>query len=134
MAPGGRLSSLILSKKEKRRAHQANNGSSRWRNCKKLPQIAELVEQSRLPLPTGAVLSGGLQSCVVHAVPRASTSCRTAQPFRWWTGLIGSPAILFLSARVEDSSLWLKMLEQGNRCVGAPLLRSDELAKALARY
>jgi CheY-like chemotaxis protein len=47
--------------------------------------------------------------------------------------LIGSPATLFFSARVEDGSLWLKMLERGNRCVGAPLLRSDELAKALAR-
>jgi CheY-like chemotaxis protein len=45
--------------------------------------------------------------------------------------LIGSPATLFFSARVEDGSLWLKMLDRGNRCVGAPLLRSDELTEAL---
>jgi len=45
--------------------------------------------------------------------------------------LEGSPATLFFSARVEDGSLWLKMLDRGNRCVGAPLLRSDELIEAL---
>jgi len=45
--------------------------------------------------------------------------------------LVGSPATLFFSARVEDGSLWLKMLDRGNRCVGAPLLRSDDLTKAL---
>jgi CheY-like chemotaxis protein len=45
--------------------------------------------------------------------------------------LVGSPATLFFSTRVEDDSLWLKMIERGNRCVGAPLLRSDDLTKAL---
>ena len=45
--------------------------------------------------------------------------------------LVGSLATLFFSARVEDGSLWLKMLDRGNRCVGAPLLRSDDLTQAL---
>ena len=45
--------------------------------------------------------------------------------------LAGSPATLFFSARVEDGFLWLKMLDRGNRCVGAPLLRSDDLTEAL---
>jgi CheY-like chemotaxis protein len=45
--------------------------------------------------------------------------------------LVGSPATLFFSARVEGGSLWLKMLDRGNRCVGTPLLRSDELIEAL---
>jgi CheY-like chemotaxis protein len=45
--------------------------------------------------------------------------------------LVGSPATLFFCARVEDGSLWLKMLDRGNRCVGAPLLRSDDLTEAL---
>jgi hypothetical protein len=45
--------------------------------------------------------------------------------------LVGSPATLFFCARVEDGSLWLKMLDRGNRCLGAPLLRSDDLTKAL---
>lgn len=45
--------------------------------------------------------------------------------------LVGSPATLFFSTRVEDGSLWLKMLERGKRCVGAPLLRSSDLTNAL---
>ena len=45
--------------------------------------------------------------------------------------LAGSPATLFFSSRVEDGSLWLKMLDRGNRCVGAPLLRSNDLTEAL---
>ena len=45
--------------------------------------------------------------------------------------LVGSAATLFFCARVEDGSLWLKMLDRGNRCVGAPLLRSDDLTEAL---
>jgi len=45
--------------------------------------------------------------------------------------LVGSPATLFFSARVEHGSLWLKMLDRGNRCVGTPLLRSDEMIEAL---
>ena len=47
--------------------------------------------------------------------------------------LAGSPATLFLSTQVEDGSLWLKMLERGEHCVGAPLLRSNELIAALAK-
>ena len=54
---------------------------------------------------------------------------RTAFPLLDW--LVGSPATLFFSTRVEDGSLWLKMLERGKRCVGAPLLRSGDLPKAL---
>ena len=45
--------------------------------------------------------------------------------------LVGSPATLFFSARVEDGSLWLKMLERGKRCVGAPVLRTNDLTEAL---
>lgn len=45
--------------------------------------------------------------------------------------LLGSPATLFFSTRVEDGSLWLKMLERGERCVGAPVLRSDDFVAAL---
>lgn len=45
--------------------------------------------------------------------------------------LEGSSATLFFSARVEDGSIWLKMLERGRRCVGAPLLRSIDLPRAL---
>jgi hypothetical protein len=54
---------------------------------------------------------------------------RTAFPLLDW--LVGSPATLFFSTRVEDGSLWLKMLERGKRCVGAPLLRSSDLTNAL---
>jgi len=54
---------------------------------------------------------------------------RTAFPLLDW--LVGSPATLFFSARVEHGSLWLKMLDRGNRCVDTPLLRSDELIEAL---
>lgn len=45
--------------------------------------------------------------------------------------LEGSSATLFFSARVEDGALWLKMLERGRRCVGAPMVRSSDLPKAL---
>ena len=45
--------------------------------------------------------------------------------------LEGSSATLFFSRRVEDGSLWLKMLERGRRCVGAPILRSRDLPEAL---
>ena len=47
--------------------------------------------------------------------------------------LAGSLATLFLSTQVEDGSLWLKMLERGKHCVGAPLLRSNDLIAALAK-
>ena len=55
---------------------------------------------------------------------------RTAFPLLDW--LEGSSTTLFFSTRVEDGSLWLKMLERGKRCVGVPLWRSSELTKALA--
>jgi hypothetical protein len=54
---------------------------------------------------------------------------RTAFPLLDW--LVGSPATFFFSTRVEDGSLWLKMLERGKRCVGAPVLRQDGLIEAL---
>lgn len=54
---------------------------------------------------------------------------RTAFPLLDW--LVGSPATLFFSTRVENGSLWLKMLERGKRCVGAPLLRSNDFVEAL---
>lgn len=47
--------------------------------------------------------------------------------------LAGSPATLLLSTQVEDGSLWLKMLERGEHCVGAPLVRSNDLIGALER-
>lgn len=46
--------------------------------------------------------------------------------------LVGSPATLFLSARVEDGSLWVKMLERGKRCIAAPMLHSNAITEALA--
>jgi CheY-like chemotaxis protein len=54
---------------------------------------------------------------------------RTAFPLL--DSLAGTSATLFFSTRVEDGSLWLKMLERGKRCVGAPILRSRDLPKAL---
>jgi CheY-like chemotaxis protein len=56
---------------------------------------------------------------------------RTAFPLL--DGLAGSPATLFFSTRVENGSLWLKMLERGKRCIGAPVLQSNALTDALAR-
>lgn len=55
---------------------------------------------------------------------------RTAFPLMDW--LEGSSATLFFSTRVENGSPWLKMLDQGRRCVGAPLVRSGDLTRALA--
>jgi len=55
---------------------------------------------------------------------------RTAFPLLDW--LAGSPATLFFSTAVEKGCLWLPMLERGERCVGAPLLRSSEFTGALA--
>lgn len=54
---------------------------------------------------------------------------RTAFPLLDW--LEGSSATLFFSTRVEDGSLWLKMLERGKRCVGAPIVRSIDLTKVI---
>jgi hypothetical protein len=45
--------------------------------------------------------------------------------------LAGSPATLFFSAVVENGSLWLPMLERGERCIGASVLRSNDLSEAL---
>lgn len=47
--------------------------------------------------------------------------------------LVGSSATLFFSTRVEDGFLWLKMLERGKRCVGTPVLRSNDLTEALEK-
>ncbi len=56
---------------------------------------------------------------------------RTAFPMLDW--LAGSPATLFLSTPVENGCLWLPMLERGERCVGASLLRSNDLHEALGK-
>jgi CheY-like chemotaxis protein len=56
-------------------------------------------------------------------------SDRTAFPLLDW--LAGSPATLFFSTRVEGGFLWLKMLERGRRCVGAPVLRQNSFLEAL---
>src|SRR5712692_11336414 len=50
---------------------------------------------------------------------------RTAFPLL--ESLTGSPTTFFLSTPVEDGCLWLPMLDHGERCVGAPLLRSSDL-------
>lgn len=54
---------------------------------------------------------------------------RTAFPLLDW--LEGSSATLFFSTRVEDGAIWLKMLERGKRCVGAPILRSSDLKEVI---
>ena len=56
---------------------------------------------------------------------------RTAFPLLDW--LAGSRATVFLSTAVENGCLWLPMLERGERCVGAPLLRSNDLTEALGK-
>jgi CheY-like chemotaxis protein len=56
---------------------------------------------------------------------------RTAFPLLDW--LDGSSTTLFLSATVENGTLWLPMIEHGKRCVGAPLLRPGEFKNALAK-
>ena len=56
---------------------------------------------------------------------------RTAFPMLDW--LAGSPATLFLSTPVENGCLWLPMLERGKRCVGASLLRSNDMPEALGK-
>jgi CheY-like chemotaxis protein len=54
---------------------------------------------------------------------------RTAYPLLDW--LVGTPATLLFCARVEDGFLWLKMLERGERCLNAPVLRANDLIPAL---
>lgn len=54
---------------------------------------------------------------------------RTAYPLLDW--LAGTPATLLFRARVENGFLWLKMVEQGERCVDAPVLRSNHFLPAL---
>jgi CheY-like chemotaxis protein len=45
--------------------------------------------------------------------------------------LAGSPATLFFSKVVENGSLWLPMLERGQRCVGASVVQPNNLIQAL---
>jgi len=45
--------------------------------------------------------------------------------------LAGSAATLLFSTRVENGSLWLPMLEHGERRIGTPLVRSTDLIEAL---
>jgi hypothetical protein len=45
--------------------------------------------------------------------------------------LAGSPTTLFFSRVIEDDSLWLLMLDRGRRCVGAPVVRSNNLHATL---
>jgi len=56
---------------------------------------------------------------------------RTAFPLLDWLG--GSHTTLFLSTAVESGNLWLPMLERGENCVGARLLRGSEFTDALSR-
>jgi hypothetical protein len=41
--------------------------------------------------------------------------------------LVGSPATLFFSASVGRGSLCVQMLDLGQRCIGKPVFKSDEL-------
>jgi CheY-like chemotaxis protein len=54
---------------------------------------------------------------------------RTAFPLLDLLG--GSSATLFFSTRVENGSLWLPMLERGERRIGTPLVLSSDLILAL---
>jgi hypothetical protein len=45
--------------------------------------------------------------------------------------LAGSPATLFFSRTLATDFLWLRMLDRGRRCVGAPVVRSSNLHGAL---
>jgi CheY-like chemotaxis protein len=45
--------------------------------------------------------------------------------------LAGSPATLFFSRTLATDFLWLRMLDRGRRCVGAPVVRSSNLHAAL---
>jgi|SRR5579859_149800 len=45
--------------------------------------------------------------------------------------LIGSRASLFCSHPVEDSCLWLPVVRDGEKCLGAPALRPGEFARAV---
>jgi hypothetical protein len=45
--------------------------------------------------------------------------------------LAGSPATLFFSRALATDFLWLRMLNRGRRCVGAPVVRSSNLHGAL---
>jgi len=45
--------------------------------------------------------------------------------------LAGSGATLYFSTRVESGSLWLPMLERGERRIGTPLVKSNDLIGAL---
>jgi CheY-like chemotaxis protein len=56
---------------------------------------------------------------------------RTAYPLVDW--LVGTAATLFFCARVEGDFLWLKMLEQGERRLDVPVLRSNDVARALSQ-
>lgn len=54
---------------------------------------------------------------------------RTA--FSLYDRLAGSHATLFLSKQVEGGCVWLPLLECGQSCVGAPILRPCDFADAL---
>lgn len=45
--------------------------------------------------------------------------------------LAGSPATLFFSRALKNDFLWLRMLDRGRRCVGAPVVRLSNLHGAL---
>lgn len=55
---------------------------------------------------------------------------RTAFPLLDW--LEGSHSTLLFAARAGRGSRWLTMIERGQRCFGRPLLRTKDLADALA--
>ena len=56
-------------------------------------------------------------------------SDRTAFPLLEW--LAGTSATLFLSIALETGSLWLPMLERGERCADASALRAKDFTDAL---
>jgi len=56
---------------------------------------------------------------------------RTAFPFLDW--LVGSATTLVFSTTIETGSLWLLMLERGERCVRTPILRSSDFVEVVER-
>jgi hypothetical protein len=108
--------------------------------CEKFNATAAKVEPARMPLPSGEVLPGCLQSSVPRTVlpfdlvrSQYQLPDRTAFSLLGW--LVGARATLFFSARFffGNGSLWLRMLERYKRGIGAPVLQSNALIEALAK-
>ncbi len=74
---------------------------------------------------------------IVHILGRAKLdivlSLNTQQSLAELTALLaGSCSSMFYRLPVEEGCWWLPVLRNGERCLGAPALRSIEFARALA--